>query len=187
MAVQLAKCGPANCSVRMPISATMVIAMFSSTPGIVSHRAIARNALTLNTNAQVDRVSSLALGNTYLFSSNLVNSFHVGENRTTIPKVTDDFATWPQLGVNAPFNPASAPRRISAVPMSHPGISYGSHAQVIIALRAASDVRSSKVKSALEPSHLPRGHRGSDSTFCSSCWRSATSFPAHALISGFAP
>ena len=69
-----------------------------------------KNALTLNSNAQADRVYSLTLGNTYLFGSNLVSSFRVGENRAEIPKIVDNFATWPQLLVNAPYNPAPAPR-----------------------------------------------------------------------------
>ena len=85
------------------------------------------NALTLNSNAQLDRVSSLALGNTYLFSSNIVSSFHIGENRTTIPKITDDFATWPQLGVNAPYNPAAAPR----LTVSGNGFAIGSGNSII--------------------------------------------------------
>jgi hypothetical protein len=69
-----------------------------------------KDALTLQSNAAHDRVYSLALGDTYLFSSTLVNSFHIGANRTEIPKIPDNFATWPQLGVNAPYNPAPAPR-----------------------------------------------------------------------------
>src|SRR5579864_1747170 len=69
-----------------------------------------KNALTLNTNAQHNRVYSLAVGDTYLISANIINSFHAGVNRSEIIKITDDFATWPQLGVNAPYNPAPAPR-----------------------------------------------------------------------------
>ncbi|PWU09459.1 MAG: TonB-dependent receptor [Terriglobia bacterium] len=69
-----------------------------------------KNALTLNSNAQHDRVYSLAVGNTYLISTNVVNSFRIGENRAEIPKIVDNFATWPQLGVAAPYNPAPAPR-----------------------------------------------------------------------------
>lgn len=69
-----------------------------------------KDALTLNSNAQADRVYSLTLGNTYLIGSNMVSSFRVGENRAEIPKIVDNFATWPQLGVNAPYNPAPAPR-----------------------------------------------------------------------------
>jgi hypothetical protein len=69
-----------------------------------------KNALTLNSNAQHDRVYSLALGDTYVFGTNVVNSFRVGANRAEIPKIVDHFATWPELGVNAPYNPAPAPR-----------------------------------------------------------------------------
>ena len=69
-----------------------------------------KNALTLNSNAQEDRVYSLALGDTYLIGSSLVSSFRIGENRAEIPKIVDNFATWPQLGVDAPYNPAPAPR-----------------------------------------------------------------------------
>jgi len=69
-----------------------------------------KNALTLQNNFAHDRVMALALGNTYLLSSTIVNSFHLGETRSEIPKIVDNFATWPQLGVNAPYNPAPAPR-----------------------------------------------------------------------------
>src|SRR5690348_10471027 len=69
-----------------------------------------KNALTLNSNAQEDRVYSLTLGDTYLFGSNIVSSFRIGENRAEIPKIVDNFATWPQLLVDAPYNPAPAPR-----------------------------------------------------------------------------
>jgi len=69
-----------------------------------------KDALTLNSNAQHDRVYSGAFGDTYLVSNNIVNSWHLGVNRAAIPKITDNFATWPQLGVNAPYNPAPAPR-----------------------------------------------------------------------------
>src|SRR5438128_485113 len=68
------------------------------------------NALTLSRNGQADRVYALSIGSTYLISSNVVNSFHIGATRQEIPKVTDRFATWPELGVNAPFNPDTEPR-----------------------------------------------------------------------------
>jgi hypothetical protein len=68
------------------------------------------NALTLSRNGQADRVYSLAIGSTYLISANVVNSFRIGANRQEIPKVTDRFATWPELGVNAPYNPDAEPR-----------------------------------------------------------------------------
>ena len=85
------------------------------------------NALTLQNNAQHDRVYSLAGGDTYLFSSTLVNSFHIGANRTEIPKIVDNFATWPQLGVNAPYNPAPAPR----IAVSGTGFNIGSGNSII--------------------------------------------------------
>ncbi|HSR06155.1 MAG TPA: TonB-dependent receptor [Bryobacteraceae bacterium] len=69
-----------------------------------------KDALTLNSNAQHDRVYSLALGETYVFSPNVVSSVRLGANRAEIPKIIDNFATWPQLLVNAPYNPAPAPR-----------------------------------------------------------------------------
>jgi hypothetical protein len=68
------------------------------------------NALTLSRNGQADRVYALSIGSTYLVSSNIVNSFRIGANRQEIPKVTDNFATWPQLGVNVPYNPDTEPR-----------------------------------------------------------------------------
>jgi hypothetical protein len=69
-----------------------------------------KNALTLNSNAQQDRVYALSFGQTYLIGANLVSSLRLGLNRSEIPKIVDNFGTWPDLGVNAPFNPAPAPR-----------------------------------------------------------------------------
>ena len=40
----------------------------------------------------------------------MVNSFRAGMNRSEIIKVPDNLATWPELGINAPYNPAPAPR-----------------------------------------------------------------------------
>ena len=68
------------------------------------------NALTLSRNGQADRVYALSIGSTYLVSPNIVSSFRIGATRQEIPKVTDRFATWPELGVNAPFNPDTEPR-----------------------------------------------------------------------------
>ncbi len=69
-----------------------------------------KNALTLNSNTQEDRVYALSLGQTYLIGSNVVSSLRLGLNRSEVPKIVDNFATWPELGVNAPFNPAPSPR-----------------------------------------------------------------------------
>ena len=68
------------------------------------------NALTLSRNGQADRVYALSIGSTYLISANVVNSFRIGANRQEIPKIVDRFATWPELGVNAPYNPDAEPR-----------------------------------------------------------------------------
>ncbi|PYS16317.1 MAG: hypothetical protein DMG15_02550 [Acidobacteria bacterium] len=68
------------------------------------------NGLTLNRNGQADRVYALSIGSTYLISGNVVSSFRLGATRQEIPKVPDRFATWPELGVNAPFNPDTEPR-----------------------------------------------------------------------------
>jgi hypothetical protein len=68
------------------------------------------NALTLSRNGQADRVYALSIGSTYLLGPNLVSSFHIGATRQEIPKIPDRFATWPELGVNAPFNPDAEPR-----------------------------------------------------------------------------
>src|SRR3989475_3285895 len=68
------------------------------------------NALTLSRNGQADRVYALSIGSTYLISANVVSSFRIGANRQEIPKIPDRFATWPELGVNAPFNPDTEPR-----------------------------------------------------------------------------
>jgi hypothetical protein len=69
-----------------------------------------KNALTLNTNTFHDRVYSLALGDTYLIGANIVSSFRVGANRTELPKIPDNFATWKDLGVNANSFQAPNPR-----------------------------------------------------------------------------
>ena len=59
------------------------------------------NALTLNNTAAQYRVYSLAIGDTFLIGSNIVNSFHVSANRMEILKPADNFSTWAGLGVNA--------------------------------------------------------------------------------------
>ena len=85
------------------------------------------DALTLNSNTQHDRVYSLTLGDTYLFGSNIVSSFRIGENRAEVPKIVDNFATWPQLLVDAPYNPAPAPR----VSVTGQGFGIGSGNSII--------------------------------------------------------
>jgi len=60
-----------------------------------------KDPLTINATAALYRVYALALGDTFLFSPSLVNSFHVSANRMEIAKPVDDFASWRDLGVNA--------------------------------------------------------------------------------------
>ena len=69
-----------------------------------------KNALTLNSNLQDDKVHAITFGDTISITPTLVGNFRFGAHRTEIPKITDNFATWPELGVNAPYNPAPAPR-----------------------------------------------------------------------------
>jgi hypothetical protein len=55
-------------------------------------------------------VYALSIGSTYLIASNIVSAIHIGANRQEIPKIPDRFATWLELGVNAPYNPDAEPR-----------------------------------------------------------------------------
>jgi carboxypeptidase family protein/TonB-dependent receptor-like protein len=59
------------------------------------------DALTLNISAGHWRVSSLAVGDTYLIAPAIVNSFRVGVNRVAAPKIADDFGTWKDFGIDA--------------------------------------------------------------------------------------
>ena len=57
------------------------------------------------------RVYSLAIGDTYLIGSNMVNSFRAGLNRSTAIKIADDPGySWEEFGVNAPYQPTPNPR-----------------------------------------------------------------------------
>jgi hypothetical protein len=56
------------------------------------------NPLTINTGGAVYHVYSLAGGDTYLIGSNIVSSFRLSANRTSIPKVADNFTSWTALG-----------------------------------------------------------------------------------------
>src|SRR5579871_3249764 len=69
-----------------------------------------KNALTLSSNGQHDRVYALSFGDTYLIGTSVVSSFRIGANRAEIPKITDNFATWAQLGSKVPYNPDTEPR-----------------------------------------------------------------------------
>jgi hypothetical protein len=56
-----------------------------------------------------------------------VSSFRASATRSEIPKITDNFATWPELGVNAPYNPAPAPR----ISVTGAGFAIGSGNSII--------------------------------------------------------
>ena len=60
-----------------------------------------QNLLTVNTVANWDRVYSLALGDTYLLSSNVVSSFRLGATRAALPKGVDNAGGWQAYGINA--------------------------------------------------------------------------------------
>ena len=68
-----------------------------------------KNALTTANNAETYRVSELAFGNTYLFSSALVSSFHFGLNRATSVEIPFPFYSWLDLEVNAPYQRQDGP------------------------------------------------------------------------------
>ena len=59
-----------------------------------------KDALTLNTAQAHYRVYTAAIGDTYLLGPNVVNSFRVAMNLEELVKPVDNFATWPELGVN---------------------------------------------------------------------------------------
>ena len=58
------------------------------------------NPLSVNTYGFNDLDYSLALGETYLLSSNVVNSFRIAASRTNIIKIPSLYKTWAQLGAN---------------------------------------------------------------------------------------
>jgi hypothetical protein len=70
-----------------------------------------KNAITSFAYHMNFRVYSVAIGDTYLIGSNMVNSFQVGVNRSTAIKIADDPGySWEQFGVNAPYQPTPNPR-----------------------------------------------------------------------------
>jgi len=86
-----------------------------------------KNALTVNTNFAHDRVYSLALGDTYIFGSDIVSSLRIGVTRTELPKIPDDFASWKDLGVNANSFQAKNPR----ISVPGTGFAIGSGASIV--------------------------------------------------------
>jgi hypothetical protein len=59
-----------------------------------------KNPLSINFFAVQPRDYGLALGDTWLISTNLVNSFRVGANRTNVPKINDNYVSWSSVGAN---------------------------------------------------------------------------------------
>src|SRR5581483_10927257 len=58
------------------------------------------NLLTTNSNGYNELASSIAIGDTYLFSPNMVNAFRVGANRTAVTSVGNKFFSYCAAGVN---------------------------------------------------------------------------------------
>jgi hypothetical protein len=59
-----------------------------------------KNPLTLNTNGTRNAVYTLTLGHTWLISPNIVSSFRVAANRTSLTRTPDKFFSWNDLGAN---------------------------------------------------------------------------------------
>ena len=63
------------------------------------------NPLSINVYGYHDYDYGLALGHTYLFSANLVNSARLSANRTNVQKVPDNYQSWSSLGAGANVSP----------------------------------------------------------------------------------
>jgi hypothetical protein len=59
-----------------------------------------KDPLSVNNDAFHDLDYQLALGDTYLFGSSVVNSFHLSASRTNIVKIPDNYASWADFGSN---------------------------------------------------------------------------------------
>jgi hypothetical protein len=59
-----------------------------------------KSPLTINTYGVHDLDYQLAIGDTYLFTSNLVNSLRISASRTNIVKLPDTYASWQTFGAN---------------------------------------------------------------------------------------
>jgi hypothetical protein len=82
-----------------------------------------RDLLTLKAFAQDNRVSTLALGDTYLINSGLVSSSRVSVSRTKIEQVPDNVGGWPSFGVKA--NSFQIPIISVTVSASNAGSGFG--------------------------------------------------------------
>ncbi len=66
-----------------------------------------KNPLSINTYGFNDLDYTLALGETYLFSNNMVNSLRIAASRTNIVKLPSLYNTWAQLGANVTAIPGT--------------------------------------------------------------------------------
>ena len=77
-----------------------VFARFSSAHLNVGSTFDGKDPLSINTVGVNDLDYSLAVGNTYLLRTNVVNSFRLSASRTNIPKVPDNYGSWATFGAN---------------------------------------------------------------------------------------
>ncbi len=63
------------------------------------------NVLTAINTATFDRAQSVALGETYLISANMVSTFHVTGNRTQVEKTPNQWFSFADLGVQGVYIP----------------------------------------------------------------------------------
>ena len=59
-----------------------------------------KNPLSINQLWLHDFDYGITLGDTYLFSANLVSSFRLGANRTNVVKIPDNYESWAGFGAN---------------------------------------------------------------------------------------
>jgi hypothetical protein len=59
-----------------------------------------KNPLSISFFGVQPRDYGFALGDTWLISPNVVSSLRVGANRTNVPKISDNYASWSSLGAN---------------------------------------------------------------------------------------
>src|SRR5690348_14405912 len=77
-----------------------IFARFTSAHLNVGSTFDGKDPLSINTVGVNDLDYSLALGDTYLVSTNVVNSLHLSASRTNIPKVPDNYGSWHTFGAN---------------------------------------------------------------------------------------
>jgi hypothetical protein len=80
------------------------------------------NVLTATNTATFDRAQSVALGETWLISANMVSTFHVTGNRTQVEKSPDQWFSFADLGVQGVYIPVP---KFSNVTVSGNGFTFG--------------------------------------------------------------